>query len=335
MASTISTGMETSGQIDPPRRVLFPRHNIRAYTEGWVIAINAMAVSGNIDVSNIRQSGSFASYIENNVWNRLDATLRDFLIKTSVPDKFNLELCEYLTETGQCKETLDTLIAGDINISLMGTEYRYHNLFLEFLRDKLGQSDMDPQALNKRVADYYLEIGYFLTAKNYAMKSKDIMAIAQAVRSFYSIKTFSLDEYMEFHKLYGMHAIPEVICEKMPLLYISRVFFSYANGDIESANHYLDRLYPLMPSIANTYPDAIEHVNSMVMLDCRIRLSELPSRIEKLPALTHPNRHLQSPTFTFQMPFLHRSARDFYELVDSGLNRSIREFSANIIKQRL
>lgn len=309
--------------------------NIHAYTEGWVIALNAMAMSGNIDVSNKSQSLSFNSYIEKNIWHKLDVTFREFLIKTSVPDKFSLELGEYLTENGKCKETLDILIGSNINISLMGSEYRYHNLFLEFLRDKLDQSHMDKQALNKRVADYYLKKGDFLTAKNYAMKSKDINAIVQTVRSFYSLKTFSLDEYIEFHKLYSLHAIPEAICDKMPLLYIPRIFFSYANGDINNVNYYFDKLYPLMPRIADTHPEVMEQVNSMVMLDCRIRLSELPSRIEKLPTVTHDHKDPQNPTFTFQLPFLHRCARDFYELTDSRLNKRIKELSFKITKQNV
>jgi LuxR family maltose regulon positive regulatory protein len=309
--------------------------NIHAYTEGWVIALNAIALSGNIDVSNNRKSLSFNSYMEKNIWNKLDETLREFLIKTSVPDKFSLELCEYLTESDKCMETLDLLIGGNINISFIGTEYRYHNLFLEFLHDKLKQSNMDDQMLNKRVADYYLKKGDFLTAKNYAMKSKDISTIGQTVRSFYSLKTFSLDEYIEFHKLYSLHAIPETICDKMPLLYIPRIFFSYANGDIDNVNYYFDKLYPLMPLIADTQPEVIEHVNSMILLDCRIKLSELCSHIEKLPEIVHEHKKPQSPTFTFQMPFLHRCARDFYELIDSRVHKSIKEFSSNKIKQNL
>jgi hypothetical protein len=199
----------------------------------------------------------------------------------------------------------------------------------------LNQSDIDKQALNKKVADYYLQKGDFLTAKNYAMKSRDIGAIAQTVRSFYSLKIFSLDEYMEFHKLYSLHAIPDAICDKMPLLYIPRIFFSFASGDINEANCLLDKLYPLMPLVAGTNPEVMEHVNSMVMLDCRVKLSGLPSRTEKLPAVTHEHKNLQSPTFTFQMPFLHRCVRDFYELTDPQLNIKIAEFSTNIIKQNV
>lgn len=309
--------------------------NIRRYTEGWVIALNAIAMSGNIDVPGNNPSHSFGIYIEKNIWNRLDAAIQEFLIKTSVPDKFTLELCQYLTEDPACRTTLDTLMGSSINISLMGTEYRYHHLFLEFLREKLDQSLLDKPALNKRVAEYFLRKGDFLTAKNYAMKSRDAAAISQTVRSFYSLKTFSLDEYIEFHKLYGIHAIPEAICERTPILYVPRIFFAYAIGDLSSVSHYFDKLYPLIPRIAEANPEVLEHVNSMVMLDCRIKLSGLPMRAEKLPVITHKSGDLQSPTFTLQLPFLHRCVRDFYELMDPALLGHIHAFSSNIIKQNV
>lgn len=117
------------------------------------------------------QSMSLNGFIEENIWGRLDTGLREFLMVTSVPDKFSLEMSEYITESDKCKEKLDILIGSNINISLIGTEYRYHNLFLEFLREKLDQSAFDKRLLNKRVAGYYLKKGDFFTAKRYAVKA--------------------------------------------------------------------------------------------------------------------------------------------------------------------
>lgn len=308
---------------------------IHAYTEGWVIALNTMAMSGNIDVSGKSSSQSFHSYIEGNIWSRLDSTTREFLIKTSLPDKFTLELCHYLTDDIHCEKIINNLVEGGISISMMGTEYRYHNLFLEFFRSKLEQSNLNKRDLNKKMSEYYLQKGDFLTAKNFAMKSGDIAAISQVVRSFYSLKTFSLDEYIEVNRLYGMHAIPEAICEKMPMLYAPRIFYYYAIGDMNSVNYYFDKLYPLMPMIAQVYPEVMEHVNSMVMLDCRVKLSELPARIERLLDAPHKHNNLQSPTFTCQLPFLHRCIRDFYELTDAQLRENIASFSSSIIKQNV
>jgi len=121
----------------------------------------------------------------------------------------------------------------------------------------------------------------------------------------------------------------------MPFLYIPRTFFSYTIGDMNNVSYFFDRLYPLIPVIAATHPEVIEHVNSMIMLDCRIILSKLPSRFVELPSITHEHKDLQSPTFTFQLPFLHRCVRDFYELSDLQLNKSISKFSSNIIKQNV
>jgi LuxR family maltose regulon positive regulatory protein len=308
---------------------------IYAYTEGWAIALNAVAASGQYNLMEQNPSRFFSSFIETTIWSRLEVPVREFLLKTSVPDKFTEALCRYLTEDPGCGSILAELVGSNINISLMGDEYRYHNLFLEFLREKLDQSTLDKAALNKRVAEYFLQKGDFLTAKTYAVKSRDVSCIAQSVRSFFSLKTFSIDEYIEFHKLYGIHALPEMICEKSPILYVPRIFYAYASGDAESVSRYFDRLYPLIPRIAEEQPEVLEHVNSMIMLDCRIRLSELPSVAGNLPEITRESENLQSPTFTLQLPFLHRCVRDFYELTDSGLRGRIHGFSAGIIKQNV
>jgi LuxR family maltose regulon positive regulatory protein len=308
---------------------------VRSVTEGWVIALNTIATSGNIDVEGDGPSRSFNGYIENNIWNKLEDDVKEFLLVTSVPDKFTVELCRHLTGDPGCGAMLDGLIGSSINISLMGTEYRYHNLFLEFLREKLDQSSLDRPLLNKRVAEYYLMEGDILTAKNYAMKSRDAASIAQTVRGFYSLKTFSLDEYFEFHKHYGIRVIPDAICQQTPILYVPMIFYSYAIGDIDNVCRYFDKLYPLIPRIAETNPEAIEHVNGMVMLDVRLRISELPSRTRALPAITQKSAVLLCPTFTMQLPFLHRCVRDFYELLDPALRRDIHGFSSNIIKENV
>ncbi|HWQ29620.1 MAG TPA: hypothetical protein VN549_01415 [Negativicutes bacterium] len=309
--------------------------NLHQYTEGWIIALNALAISGNIDITYKSQLLSFNSFIYKNIWSTLNETYRDFLIKASVPDKFSLELCEYLTEKDNCKELLEGLIGGCINISIAGTEYNYHSLFLEFLRSKAGQSTLDLKALNKKVADFYLKKGNFMTAKKYAVASGDMPTIMQVIRSFSTLITFSLDEYVEFHKLYNLHMMPDAICDRVPLLYLPRIFFSYASGDIKNIRYLFDRLYPLLPTIAETQPELVEHVNSMIMLDCRIKLSEFSSRFNQLPAITQEHKALQSPTFSLQLPFLHRCVRDFYELVDPEISKNVANISSKIIKQNV
>lgn len=308
---------------------------LRDFTEGWIIALNIMVISGNIDTSYKSHSQSINSFIEQHIWNKFDKTLQEFLMKTALPDKFSAELCERLTGSDHCKETLDYLVGGNINISLVGGEYRYHNLFLEFLREKLNQSDVDIKALNKMVAEYYLQTGNYLDAKNYAMKSGDANAISQTIRSFYSLTTFSLDEYTEFHKLYNLHALPDAICDKAPLLYAARIFFYYTNGDFNEVSRLFDKLYPLLPVIASLYPNSMENIRSMILLDCRHKLAEIASHASIVPSdqLSHAN--LQSPTFTFQLPFLHRCARDFYQAADPEIDHNIRMFSKNIIKQNV
>lgn len=308
---------------------------IEKYTEGWIIAINMMAVSGNINVCAKSHLLSIKNFIEKNIWDRLDLEMQTFLMKTSVPDNFSLELCEHLTADKNSQEKLDFLISNNINLSSLGSKYRYHNLFLNFLREKLLESNLDKTNLNKHVTDYYLKIGDFLTAKKYAMKSGDILSISQVIRSFYSIKTFSLDEYVDFNRLYHLHDIPNEICDKMPLLYIARTFFAYLTGNIKELNQLIDKLFIVINLISERYPESLENATSILLMNCRIKLSEFDHYIEVLPKVKHFHMALQSPTFTFQLPFLHRCARDFYELLDPKAMKSVRAFSENIIKENI
>ncbi len=160
-------------------------------------------------------------------------------------------------------------------------------------------------------------------------------AISQTISYFYSLKTFSLDEYVEFNILHNLQELPEEICRKMPFLYIPYIFFSFANGDIQRVYDTLDKLYPMFPAIAAARPEVMEHVNGIIMLDCRINLKDLHSRFQKLPAITQQHMELQSPTFTVQLPFLHRCIRDFHELTDPKVKNDMMEMSKNIIKQNV
>lgn len=57
---------------------------------------------------------------------------------------------------------------ASVNIT---AQYRYHNLFLEFLRDRLRKSNLDTASLNMRAAEYYLKAGDYKDARGTFMKS--------------------------------------------------------------------------------------------------------------------------------------------------------------------
>jgi LuxR family maltose regulon positive regulatory protein len=94
-----------------------------------------------------------------------------------------------------------------------------------------------------------------------------------------------------------------------------------------------DKLYPLIGQIAKTHPQSLALINSMVMLDCRLKLSELPDRARVLPAAAQKTAHTLNPTFTFHLPLLHRCVRDFYLLTDESLHRRVAAFSSHVTKE--
>ncbi|MCL2473110.1 MAG: hypothetical protein FWF26_05470, partial [Treponema sp.] len=111
--------------------------DLYANTDGWVIILNAMLMQKNREFSETEFKSSFTEFFKKNIWNGFDENTQVFLMKTSVVDSFTLKLCQMLTERTDSGEVLGKLLRGNVNMSRLGEEFRYHNLFLEFLRGQL------------------------------------------------------------------------------------------------------------------------------------------------------------------------------------------------------
>ena len=158
-------------------------NDIHSYTDGWVIILNVMAQSANLQPLN--EKPSLENFFEKNIWNSLDEKKQIFLMKTSVVDGFTPELCGRLTGNENCSETLEALIAENIPLSCLGGEYRYHNLFLEFLRQYLRKSGIAQAELCHLAAAYYLETGQFHRAAVYSIRSDNTDIRMRVIQSFF------------------------------------------------------------------------------------------------------------------------------------------------------
>jgi len=120
-------------------------------TEGLAIGINAIAKSGKIESGNTDYV--FANYIREYLWENWDDDLRDFMLKTSIVDEISEKLAITLTGQKNAGMLLENLCAANIFISHVGRDlYRYHHLFLAFLRDMAKESKINFAKLNKAAA---------------------------------------------------------------------------------------------------------------------------------------------------------------------------------------
>lgn len=116
-------------------------------TEGWVSGIHLAAITmrevndHSIYLKNFSSKHEFiAAFLLDEVFNKLDDPIKNFLIETSILDRITLPLCQFVTKDPDSKVILESLIDNNLFIVSMDNQkiwYRYHTLFAELLRKQL------------------------------------------------------------------------------------------------------------------------------------------------------------------------------------------------------
>ncbi|MEA4933159.1 MAG: hypothetical protein VB071_06175 [Lawsonibacter sp.] len=180
-------------------------------TGGWAIGINALSRSERFD--DMQAGGqSLASYINKNIWGNWDEGLWNFMTITSVADEMDAELCGILTRETSADELLDKLVAQNLFvIRTSQTTYRYHHLFLEFLRSKLkGSPGVDVQGLCLKVADYYFERQELFKALAYYVRAENNDGINKCYFQLNSdFQDFSVEEWLGYFTTFVLDKLPE------------------------------------------------------------------------------------------------------------------------------
>lgn len=100
-------------------------------------------------------------YLSKEILNVLGEDEREFLIKTSILNYFNEEICNRLLDIQTSKQLITDMIERNLFIIAMdGDNYRYHNMFEEFLRLEFASLDFQmKKALHIRASRIYENLG--------------------------------------------------------------------------------------------------------------------------------------------------------------------------------
>jgi len=296
-------------------------------TNGLAIGINAIskiAVNSQIASGNQENSGHteyvFANYIRDHLWDKWDINLQEFMLKTSIVDEITEKLAITLTGRTDAGKMLQELCSANTFVSHVGKDmFRYHHLFLSFLRDMVKEKGLNLSYLYKAAAKYYLDAKQYLVARNYAVLSGNDNMILQVIYQFNQYSNPALDEYDAISKIFNRSILEKGICERHPYLYTSLMEAAWISGDSKAAEHYWDKLLQYLPIIALKYPKMLETVIMELAMDHRKTILELLEIIPKLPAIIHPNKTFQVSTATLKLPFVHRCVRDLSDLANENI----------------
>ena len=158
-------------------------------TEGWIAGLQlaALSMQGHQDATNFIKSftGSHhfvLDYLVEEVLGQQSESVQTFLLRTSILDRMRGPLCDAVLgfPPTSSQETLDYLEHANLFVVPLDNErhwYRYHHLFGELLRQRLGKPK-EYAELHLRASQWHEENGDLGAAFHHAIAAEDFVRAA-------------------------------------------------------------------------------------------------------------------------------------------------------------
>jgi LuxR family maltose regulon positive regulatory protein len=167
---------------------------LHASTEGWVTGLQfaALSMRQHSDVPRLLQSLTgdnryILDYLMDEVFYQQSAEVQDFLLKTSVLERFSAPLCDAVTEHKDSNEILLALERSNLFIVPLDEVrqwYRYHHLFGDLLRHRLETRLPDRvRTLHIQAAQWFADNGFPEDAVRHALAAADWPRAAELISS--------------------------------------------------------------------------------------------------------------------------------------------------------
>jgi LuxR family maltose regulon positive regulatory protein len=154
---------------------------LEARTEGWISGLKLAAISlhqhqnPETFIASFTGSHHFVQdYLIEEVLHQQPAEIQAFLLRTSVLDRLCGPLCDAVLQGQGGEKILHQLEQTSLFIVPLDSErrwYRYHHLFSDLLRQRLGQQEA-AEPLHRRASQWYEAQGLELEAFHQATQSK-------------------------------------------------------------------------------------------------------------------------------------------------------------------
>jgi LuxR family maltose regulon positive regulatory protein len=232
-------------------------------TEGWIAGLQLAALSmvGHLDIAGFIRSftGSHhfvLDYLVEEVLQHQTQDVQNFLICTSTLDRLCGSLCEaiLLTPTGSGQETLEYLEHANLFIVPLDNErkwFRYHHLFGELLRQRLGQSLTPGEItdLHIRASAWHENNGFAFEAFRHAAAAQDVERAERLIGNkdmglhFHSVATAVLD---------WLASLPGTVLDARPSLWVRSATVALMAGQTTGVE---EKLRAAEKAMQNAAPD--------------------------------------------------------------------------------
>jgi LuxR family maltose regulon positive regulatory protein len=243
---------ETADFLRQAARLELSRGDIAALhqrTEGWIAGLQLLALSlrGQANARQLIQSftGSdryILDYLVDEVFQRQPPDVQDFLLKTSVLDRFSAPLCDAVADRSDSHAVLLSLERANLFIIPLDPArewYRYHHLFADLLghRLRIEAPRAEPQ-LHRRASQWYADHGFRAEAIHHALAAADWERAAELI-SIASDDLLKRGETVTLLNWYG--ALPQDFVQARSSLCLEYSWSLIFAAQLDEAETYLRR----------------------------------------------------------------------------------------------
>ncbi len=263
-------------------------------TEGWIAGLQlaALSMQGREHASDFIRSFSgddryIADFLVEEVVHQQPASIRDFLLKTSVLERMSGSLCDAVTGQTSGKQTLENLEQSNhflVPLDNRRQWYRYHHLFGEVLRTHL-QHDFPGMAtdLHLRASSWYENHGFYTEAIRHALAADDMPRAAELVERG-APEQFAGGGETTLYRWLRM--LPGEVPHNRPMLSFWMGWMLLDSGDLEAADKHLQNAERLLEIVTADAGAAEIEAGNIAIVD--------PSEVNMLPGMLATGRALQS-----------------------------------------
>ncbi len=258
--------------------------------EGWPAAVKFLAGLDLVDASSFNPDGGAAEayeYLAAEVLARQPADVVEFLEKSAILETITAEDCDQLLARDDSRRMLALLEKQNlflIPLAGPGKSYRYHQLFREFLLERLGAErprwQREAGILARKRGDLSAAVEYFRVAG----AGRDLLAVLkEAVR-----QAFGQGRWQTVARWLGAVAEEELAAD--PWLALYRARSEIYQGRLEEADEWLQGAGSLFASGGDESGLAECRLSQAHILRCRGLFTESLELLERLPeAESAPN----------------------------------------------
>lgn len=220
--------------------------NLMVQTEGWALGLRMLGTSGwseeqsseampnqtELQLDSKADHITVCSRMMDKVMLRLSQDAVAFLLRTSIPERINEELCKELAGTDQTAGLLAELERENLFFQRVsdanGTWYKYHPLIAQKLRDMLHREDARLWRSLQRITGRWLEDSHYpMEAMEHYLKGECYDEAGRLLEVLFN--QFILQEAWTLRSFFSR--IPEEIIQTRPKLYLSFLFFAASEQD--------------------------------------------------------------------------------------------------------